>query len=81
MRRREIGELEFETSGYTLVNAEVSYTFRVTEQVASCPSGPSVLGATTICSMMTCATTCPSRRTRCCCRPHSVRVFGSIKLN
>lgn len=45
MRRREIGELEFETSGYTLVNAEVSYTFRVTEQVASYPSGPSVLGA------------------------------------
>ena len=77
---KKIGEFETETSGYTLVNAELSYTFRMTEPGGVVPewaiglSGDNLLDddVRNHVSFKKDEVLLPGR---------SVRLFGSIKLN
>ena len=79
-RQDEIGEFETETSGYTLVNAELSYTFRMTEHGGVVPEWTIGLRGDNLLdddvrnhvSFKKDEVLLPGR---------SVRLFGSIKLN
>ena len=79
-RQDEIGEFETETSGYTLVNAELSYTFRMTEHGGVVPEWAIGLRGDNLLdddvrnhvSFKKDEVLLPGR---------SVRLFGSIKLN